>query len=294
MREAVLVRWCGMRIKLNDTTLFVDVAGSCLVAEGPAMRDRPVVLTIHGGPGFDHSHLKPYYAGFADVAQVVFFDQRGTGRSERGSPEHWNLVQWADDIHALCQTLGIERPIVVGVSAGGFVAMTYATRYPDGLAKMVLSGSAANMRLDRMITVFERLGGVEAARVAERFWTRPDDVENVANYLETCFPLYYQTPQDPHWIDRAMVNSDLLGHFYKPGGEGFRFDLLPDLAKVRCPTLVLTGAHDPVTPAQQAADIAAAIPAHFVRYECFAHCGHTPERDDPEAVGALLRGFFAA
>ena len=84
----------------------------------------------------------------------------------------------------------------------------------------------------------------------------------------------------------------MLGHFYGPEGEGFEFNLLPELPNVQCPTLVLAGEHDPVTPATQAADIAAALPAGLVRYVCYDHCGHTPERDDPDAVYGLMREFI--
>jgi len=281
-----------MKINIGDIDIWFDVEGSSLVPDGPVMREKPVVLMLHGGPGFDHTHLKPYYARLAEFAQVIFFDQRGTGRSDAGTPDQWNLAQWADDVDAFCTVLSISNPTIIGVSAGGFVAMAYATRYPDGPGKMILSGSAPNMRLDRVLPVFERLGGAAALEVAERFWANPDDEANTAAYLETCFPLYYQTDQGTDWLARATVNTDMMGAYYKAGGEGFRFDLLPDLKKVQCPTMVLTGEHDPVTPATQAADIAAALPAHLVRYEYFADCGHTPERDDPETVFAMMREFI--
>lgn len=280
-----------MKISVGDVRLYFDVEGSGLVPDGPHMCARPTVLMLHGGPGFDHTHLKPFYSRLAEFAQVVYFDQRGTGRSDPSTPDRWNIARWADDVHGFCRALGIERPIIVGVSAGGFVAMAYAARYPDGPGKMILSGTAANMRLDRMLPVFERLGGAEARAVAERFWSQADDESRLGAYLETCFPLYYRTPQDPDWLTRASVNSAMLGHFFKPDGEGFRFDLLPELAAVKCPTLVLAGEHDPVTPAAQAADIAAALPADLVRHEHFAHCGHTPERDDGQAAFALMREF---
>ena len=281
-----------MKINIGDVDLWFDVEGSSLVPDGPVMRERPTVLMLHGGPGFDHSHLKPYYSRLAEFAQVIFFDQRGTGRSDLSSPDKWNLDQWADDVDAFCRKLGIEKPVVTGVSAGGFVALAYAVRYPDGPGKVMVSGTAANMRLDRMLPVFERLGGAEARAVAEAFWTQADDESRLAPYLETCFPLYYRTPQDPDWLERATVNAEMLSHFFKPDGEGFRFDLLPGLASVKCPVLVLAGEHDPVLPAAQSDDIAAALPGDLVRYEYFPECGHTPERDDPETVFGMMREFI--
>jgi len=281
-----------MKINIGDIDLWFDVEGSSLVPDGPVMRERPTVVMLHGGPGFDHSHLKPFYSRLAEFAQVVFVDQRGTGRSDPSTPEKWNLDQWADDVDAVCRTLGIEKPIVTGVSAGGFVAMAYAIRHPDGPGKVIVSGTGANMRPDRMLPVFERLGGAEARAVAEAFWTKADDEARLTAYLETCFPLYYQTPQDPDWMARSIVNAEMLSHFFKPGGEGMHFDLLPGLANVKCPMMVLTGEHDPVLPAEGAAEIAAALPDGLARYEYFPNCGHTPERDDPDAVLAMMREFI--
>jgi proline iminopeptidase len=61
---------------------------------------------------------------------VIYLDHRGNGRSDAGPKELWTLAQWGDDVRSFCDALGIERPIVLGVSFGGMVAMAYATRHP--------------------------------------------------------------------------------------------------------------------------------------------------------------------
>jgi pimeloyl-ACP methyl ester carboxylesterase len=80
------------------------------------MREKPTLLLLHGGPGFDHSIYKPAYSSLADCAQVIYLDHRGNGRSDAGPKEAWTLAQWGDDVHALCEVLGIEHPIVLGAS----------------------------------------------------------------------------------------------------------------------------------------------------------------------------------
>jgi pimeloyl-ACP methyl ester carboxylesterase len=111
--------------------LFFDIEGAKLPPEGPVMREVPPLLLLHGGPGFDHSGFKSDFSQVANLPQVVYLDQRGVGRSDPSSVERWKLDQWADDIRAFCDALEIERPILMGQSFGGWVAMTYATRYPD-------------------------------------------------------------------------------------------------------------------------------------------------------------------
>jgi pimeloyl-ACP methyl ester carboxylesterase len=120
-----------MRIQVGDVRLFFDVEGTKLRPEGSAMREVPTLLLLHGGPGFDHSGFKPDFAQLIDIAQVVYLDHRGSGRSDRGSTERWKLDQWADDISSFCSALEIEKPIVMGQSFGAWAAMIYATRHPE-------------------------------------------------------------------------------------------------------------------------------------------------------------------
>jgi pimeloyl-ACP methyl ester carboxylesterase len=174
-------------VSVGDVRLFVDFDGAKLVPDGETMRERPTIVLLHGGPGFDHKPYKAHFAELADIAQVVYYDHRGNGRSEDGPHERWNLDQWADDLHELCETLGIERPVVFGASFGGFVALNYAIRHPDHPAKLIVSSTTARIHLDRSLAMFERLGGPAVRAVAERFFTEPIE-ENREEYLRVCLP----------------------------------------------------------------------------------------------------------
>ena len=133
--------------------------------DGDTMRERPTIVFVHGGPGFDHSMFKAFYAQLTDIAQLVYYDHRGNGRSEDGPKERWTLDQWSDDLRALCETLGIERPIVFGTSFGGFVALNYAARHPEHPGKLIVSSTTSKIHLDRSMEMFERLGGPEVRAV---------------------------------------------------------------------------------------------------------------------------------
>lgn len=280
-----------MHIQIGDVRLFFDVEGAKLVPDGPAMRERPTLLLLHGGPGFDHSSYKPAFSPLVDVAQLVYLDHRGNGRSDRGTPEQWNLAQWADDVRAFCDALGIEKPVVFGNSFGGMVAMAYATRHPDHPGKLVLSSTTAKSRFDRVFAAFERLGGPEARDAARRYWEKPGP-DTLPDYARLCFPLYSRTPREPQANERTLWNFDVMHHF--GGGEDHRFDLLADLTKLRCPTLVLGGEDDPVCPIDDQTDIAAAIPQPLMRFERFPNCGHGVYRDDPQRAFAVLREFLTS
>ncbi|GLH79662.1 hypothetical protein SSBR45G_45710 [Bradyrhizobium sp. SSBR45G] len=80
--------------------------------------------------------------------------------------------------------------------------------------------------------------------------------------------------------------------FTRPGGEVTSFDLLADLARITCPTLVLGGEDDPMIPIECQADIAAALRNAPVQIERFTDCGHGVVADQPERAFAVIREFI--
>jgi len=280
-----------MRVQVSDVRLFFDVEGAKLRPDGATMREVPTLLLLHGGPGFDHSIFKPDFSGLTDIAQVIYLDHRGNGRSDRDGPERWNLDRWGDDIRAFCEALEIERPIVMGESFGGMVAMAYASRHPDHPAKLILASTAAKIRSDRSVAVFERLGGIEARDIAQRFFDDPTP-EAMEEYVRRCLPLYSQRKRSSEWMARSIQNPGVTTFFFR--GEIRTFNLLPELGRIRCPTLVTAGECDPITPIGDAEDMVAAIPAGLVRFERFKISGHGVHHDEPEHFDRVVREFIAS
>ncbi len=284
-----------MKVLVNGVHLYFDVEGAGLRPDGGSMAEMPTLLLLHGGPGADHSIYKPRLAALADVAQVVYLDHRGNGRSDASTPEHWNLAQWADDVHGFCQALGIEKPVVYGESFGGIVAMAYATRHPQHPGKLVLVSTAAQgaAHAAAKVEMFGRLGGPAARELARRRFIDGDTSPAVLQaWLDLALPLYTRTPPDPQTWPRMRANPTVTAWFNRPGGEARSFDLLPALAQVRCPTLVLGGTLDPMLPIECQRDIATALPPHLVHYREFDGCGHGVLPDAGDAALALLREFI--
>jgi proline iminopeptidase len=272
--------------------LFVDIEGAGLVPNGPTMREKPTLVLLHGGPGYDHSGFKPGFSRLADVAQIVYYDHRGHGRSDRRPATEWTLDTFADDVVRLCDALGVVKPIVLGQSFGGFVAQRYIARHPAHARKVVLSSTSPHLGLDRKLAVFERLGGAEAREVARRFWTAPS-AATWAPYNVVCKPHYNTVPPiNDDASQRIVFNEDIL--FASAGGEQQTMNLLPGLAHAQCPVLVMAGALDPVCPLADSQDIAAALPASLVQLAVFDRSGHGAWRDEPDAAFARLREFITA
>ncbi|HRD76435.1 MAG TPA: alpha/beta hydrolase [Hyphomicrobiaceae bacterium] len=280
---------------MNGVRLYFDVDGLELVPDGPNMRERPTIILLHGGPGFDHTLYKPAFSALTDVARIVYLDHRGNGRSDGRDPADWTLAQWGDDVKGFCDVLGIEKPIVYGASFGGMVALSYATRHPSHPGKLILvsTEAAGYSHIDRRIAMFERLGGPEVGALARRrFREGHADPAVTDAWMRLALPHYTRTPADPDAMARGIRNVDVLRWFTRPGGEAQSFNFFPDLSRIICPTLVLGGDDDPMLPIECQADIAAALPSHLVRFERFANCGHSVVPDMAEKAFSVIRQFI--
>ena len=247
-------------------------------------------MLLHGGPGYDHSGFKPAFSRLADIAQIVYYDHRGHGRSARRPRDEWTLDTFADDVVRLCDALGIVRPIVLGQSFGGFVAQRYIARHPAHPSKVVLSSTSPHLGLARKLAMFERLGGPQARDAAGRFWRAPsaDDLGRLPPSVQAA--LQHRAAAERRRAAGASSSTpDIL--FASAGGEQQTMNLLPGLARAQCPVLVMAGEQDPVCPLADAQDIAAALPARWCASPA-SPPGHGAWRDEPEAAFALLREFI--
>jgi proline iminopeptidase len=279
-----------MFLDVGSARLFFDVIGGSLDASTSDMALRPTLILLHGGPGYDHSTLRPYFDRYSDTHQLIYLDHRGCGRST-GAKETWKLDQWSDDIAIFCETLGIVSPIVFGQSFGGMVAMHYAARHPARISKLILSSTAAQFRLVETVKMMRKLGGDHAAKIAQQFFSNPSQAA-YNKYGEVCLPLYSNpiAAGAGTYRDKAIERPEVAIHFFSD--EMVRMDMLAEIANIACPTLVIGGTVDPVTPPICSQAIADAI-GDNAQLELFEGCGHGPHRDDPEGAERVMRSFLA-
>ncbi|MEO1689332.1 MAG: alpha/beta hydrolase [Pseudomonadota bacterium] len=281
-----------MRVRIAPgLRLWFDVEGAGLVPDGPRMREKPTLILLHGGPGADHSIYKPGFGALSDLAQVIYLDHRGNGRSDLGDPADWTLARWGDDVAAFCDALGIARPVVFGASFGGLVAQAFALRHPGRARALILASTAARHDFEAVYDAFGRIGGPEARAAAEGYWGAPT-AESRALYHKVCLPLYARAPVPADWASRIEMRNDVALHFNGPGNEQGRFDFREALAGLDCPLLLMAGEDDPVMPAALSDEIAASVPSAHLRYERFAGARHMLGLDAPEAMMAAIRGFL--
>ena len=287
-----------MRISLGDVSLWFDVSGPSVIPQGDTTAERPVVVAVHGGPGLDHMTVKSALGPLAEDFQVVYFDLRGHGRSDRSSAEFWNMRTWADDLRRLCDALGLDKPVVLGSSFGGDVALTYAALFPDHPGGIILANTTGGHWDDpRVIEAFGRVGGPEAAAIIERIRTyrrdgyAADAGDLQAEFTRVCYPLYSATPgwaeESRRFLARMIRNPDVASHY--DSHEVSSFDPWSLIGAVRCPVLVLAGEDDPVCPLPVVEELASRLPAKTTRLVKLPGARHTIFRDRPDLAFPAVR-----
>lgn len=287
MRDDVRVR-----VRVDGLSLHFDVDGCGLVPVGDTMVQRPTLVLLHGGPGADHSVFKPEFSTMTDIAQVVYLDQRGSGRSDDGEPAAWNWPRWADDVAEFCDQLGLTRVALVGTSSGGLVGLHCAARHPQLVAALVLDSALGPATVAETLEVFERRGGPLALRAATRYLGGDTGDEAARAWQEHAVPLYAGLDDGDMAArrSRARINDDVQTHFRR-GGCG-PVDPSPLAGSVTCPVLILAGEDDPIAPAAGARRLAASLSSAQVTLRVMAGVGHGVFRQAPQAAFPILREFL--
>nr|WP_245667728.1 alpha/beta fold hydrolase [Actinomadura macra] len=102
----------------------------------------------------------------------MYLDQRGSGRSARGPHDTYTLDNNVEDLEAMRRHLGLDKIGILGVSYGGMVALTYATRYNQHLSHLIPVVTAASGRfISRAQQILAERGTPQQHAAAEPLWT---------------------------------------------------------------------------------------------------------------------------
>jgi proline iminopeptidase len=287
------------QVVVGDVRLWYKVAGH-------GAKGAPPLLFLHGGPGYNsYSFEAQAGAALEQKLQVIYLDQRGSGRSERPWRGEYSIAALVDDIEALRRTLGVDKLALMGHSFGGTLALEYAARYPGHVAKMVLVSAASDIpaacaaRVEYIARHYgDRLDKARADAKARNetpdtcfyaFNTVGPDLHQRVND-EVMFPdLSVGKRQDAIDAQSGLRNTGELGNALFGGGlTSYRF-AHPE--RVTMPVLVMAGAEDYAIglPAQRA--LGQALPrARVVEYP---GAGHFLYLDTPERFTRDVTDFLA-
>ncbi len=270
-----------MRVKVGDVRLFFDVEGTKLVAEGPWMRERQTVVLLHPGTrGSTTASSRCRSArGSRPGRRSIYTDLRGAGRSDRSTPAERRVERWADDVKDLCDAVGIERPVVLGIGFGSVVALKYAARHPEHPAALVLAAPIARVvpgTVDRGLRAARRRGRACGRRALLRGHGRA----GIRGLPPRLLPAALQLPLTSDVIARADWNPAVLMEWMR--GEAKELDLRDELGAIRAPALVLAGEQDAWAPLESVQEVYELLGGHK-RFRSYPHARHSVFRDAPEA-----------
>jgi 3-oxoadipate enol-lactonase/4-carboxymuconolactone decarboxylase len=224
-------------------------------------------------------HLWDYLLPHLDRRwRVIRYDQRGQGLSDT-PPAPYQLHDHAGDLAGLLEHLGVQQPILFGLSVGGLIVMDYARRQPGNVRALVLSDTAA--RIGTTASWSDRIEGIRARGLAAM-------AEGILSRWVTP-PFAGRLPGEYASLEQMLLRSPVAG--YLATCEVLRDSDLGDaLKQLTMPALALCGAEDLSTPPSQMRELAAALPQ--ARFEVIASAAHLPFVEQPQAVAAALDSFF--
>jgi proline iminopeptidase len=265
------------------------------VGEGP-----PVVL-VHGGPGIGHTYLRQGMDELAEAGfELIYYDQRGSGGTPLGDPDRVTFAGGIEDLDRLRRELGLEQLNLVGHSFGAVLALLYAAEHPERVRSLLLCNTAPPFEPALQATWMSNMekrtraeDQAEMKRIEESEAFRRRDPATVERYFKLRYAPFFRDREN---MEQATLgfNPNTAANVVEAWERTFRdleeHDPVGSLAKVRCPTLVLHGEHDPV-PAKFARMIADGIDG--AEYTFLEGSSHFAYLEDPtlfvDAVLPFLR-----
>jgi len=280
----------GQTFQAPGATLYVEILGSAAGA--------PLVV-VNGGPGFDHTYEHVVLPGttspwetLARTRRVVFYDQRGNGRSGALKPgQSCTLADQIDDLEAVRARLGADKIDLLGHSWGGYLVMAYAARHPEHIRHLIMVDSAAPKWSDNVF-LFKDIfpEGQERSNQLAFADAMGDAAASAAGIREYFHWLFYAPEKRDAFVSQVDPRV-----FNKPVNESIvhdlpRFDLWPELAKFKFPALVITGRYDiNVAPSVAYRMHKAIAGSQFVVFE---RSGHLPFFEEAEPFARALESFL--
>ena len=227
-----------MNVRLSDGyTIFVEPVGD----------DGLPLIVLHGGPGLDHTHLRPWLDPLADEFRVLYVDERGQGQSERVDPATLSLEVFARDVDLLAESLELDRFALLGHSFGAIITTWHAVNLGTAAGYVISGGGDSSGALMADVNAALEAMGEDGKPIAESWeWEKTVETpEDCAELMRIQTPFHFHGPAPEGFGEETVYVPEVLRYFASAGyGD---FDYSPDLGRVVKPTLVMVGAHDRTT-----------------------------------------------
>ena len=260
--------------------------------------DAEKLLVLHGGPGAHHDYLLPQMLHLSKRYNVLFYDQRGGGRSKSDDREVITLRTHVDDLDAVIREFGLEAPPIVAYSFGGMIALKYcieatsnaAMKKPSRLVLIDTAPLKMEYRKEFEAEFSRRQSSMEIKRMREELAASRLREEDPEAYRQRTFELavaaYFSDPGKARNLTPFRVTGRVQQSTWESLGPDY--NLVPELETLRFPALFVHGRDDPI-PMASSIEGADAMGARLVLLD---DCGHVPYVEQPgqlfEAIDAFL------
>ncbi|MGH7652901.1 MAG: alpha/beta fold hydrolase [Gemmatimonadaceae bacterium] len=255
------------------------------------------LLLLHGGPGADHCYMLPQMLHLGERYDLLFYDQRGGGRSRSDArvPVTWQAH--VEDLGAVAAEFGLEPLSIVGYSWGALLALLYTVeqrRNPHLIppARLALISPAPLTREYRRQFEAEfarRQQSPEIVRMRQELADSGLREKDPAAYRQRAFELgvagYFSDPRKAHDLTPFRVVGRIQQSVWESLGD---FDLIQSLEGVRSPSIVIAGRDDPI-PLASSVEASHALGTNLVVLD---DCGHVPYVERPDRLFAALDTFL--
>lgn len=294
-----------MTTNANVTQIKPSATGFVQVTEGKLFYQKfgvgTPIIVLHGGPGLDQNYLLPQMLELTKNHEVIFYDQRGSGKSlaTNYNENDINLAQFTDDLEKLRTELKLSKVILLGHSWGCTLALNYAIKYPQNITNLILLNPGAinfaetelftKALAKKTVSIQDKIAPLFSYETLTKL-----NKEEIAKVYRILFAKYFYDENKVNALtlnmskESAIGGSKVLALMIKTS-FGQDFNLIPGLKKLQTPTLIISAKQD-LMPSEIVQDINAAVLSS--KLVIIDKCGHFPFVEQPEKLFLTINNFL--
>jgi len=259
--------------------------------------EAPKLLVLHGGPGADHCYLLPQMLHLAAKYELIFYDQRGGGRSKSDARVPITWQTHVEDLGAVVEELGLDPLSIVGYSWGAMLALLYTIEQrknphlqpPHRLALINPAPLTSEYRRQFEAEFARRQQSPEIERMRQELSASGLRETDPQTYRQRAFELgvagYFSDPRKATELTPFRVVGRVQQSVWESLGD---FDLIRDLKGVKIRSIIVHGRDDPI-PLASSTEASRALETNLVVLD---ECGHVPYVEQPDRLFAALDPFL--
>ena len=276
---------------------FTTSTGSPLYWAKYGRANAPKLLVLHGGPGADHRYLLPQLLHLGEKHDLLFYDQRGGGRSRADAriPITWKTH--VEDLAAVVEEFGLDPLSIVGYSWGAMLGLLYAIerrvnphlRATDRMALISPGPLTREYRRQFEAEFARRQQSPEIQGMRDELAASGLRENDPEAYRQRAFELgvagYFSDPRNATDLTPFRVVARVQESVWESLGD---FDLISDLKGIKIPSIIISGRDDPI-PLASSSEGASALGTNLVVLD---ECGHVPYVEQPQGLFKALDPFL--